>query len=136
MARWLRGAPAWQVSGGASYLQVIDVGAWDNSLMLNFPGQSNDPALSPLSRSICALDRRRDAADAVQPRRRRRPRRGPHHPSPLTRKSADPGSSAITPSDGLDEARGQTSPPAPGSGQSSWRSSRHSEIIVLHCTKE
>jgi penicillin amidase len=22
---------------------VIDVGAWDNSLMLNFPGQSNDP---------------------------------------------------------------------------------------------
>lgn len=43
MARWVRGAPAWQVSGGASYLQVIDVGAWDNSLMLNFPGQSNDP---------------------------------------------------------------------------------------------
>jgi penicillin amidase len=43
MARWLRGAPAWHVSGGASYLQVIDVGAWDNSLMLNFPGQSNDP---------------------------------------------------------------------------------------------
>jgi penicillin amidase len=43
MARWLRGAPAWQVSGGASYLQVIDVGAWDNSLMLNFPGQSGDP---------------------------------------------------------------------------------------------
>ncbi|NYT40749.1 penicillin acylase family protein [Sphingomonas sp. R-74633] len=40
MARWLRG---WAVSGGASYLQVIDVGAWDNSLMLNFPGQSNDP---------------------------------------------------------------------------------------------
>jgi penicillin amidase len=43
MARWLRDAPNWQVSGGASYLQVIDVGAWDNSLMLNFPGQSNDP---------------------------------------------------------------------------------------------
>jgi penicillin amidase len=43
MARWLRSAPAWQVSGGASYLQVIDVGAWDNSLMLNFPGQSNEP---------------------------------------------------------------------------------------------
>ena len=40
MARWLRG---WAVSGGASYLQVIDVGAWDNSLMVNFPGQSNDP---------------------------------------------------------------------------------------------
>jgi len=43
MARWLRRAPAWQVSGGASYLQVIDVGAWDNSLMLNLPGNSNDP---------------------------------------------------------------------------------------------
>ncbi|WP_034156791.1 penicillin acylase family protein [Sphingomonas sp. ERG5] len=43
MARWLRGAPNWQVSGGASYLQVIDVGAWDNSLMLVLPGQSNDP---------------------------------------------------------------------------------------------
>ncbi|MBA2920201.1 penicillin acylase family protein [Sphingomonas sp. MAH-20] len=43
MARWLRDAPGWQVSGGASYLQVIDVGAWDNSVMLNLPGQSNDP---------------------------------------------------------------------------------------------
>ncbi|MDG2534215.1 penicillin acylase family protein [Sphingomonas sp. HITSZ_GF] len=41
MARWL--GAGWRVSGGASYLQVIDVGAWDNSLMLNFPGQSNDP---------------------------------------------------------------------------------------------
>lgn len=40
MARGLRG---WQVGSGASYLQVIDVGAWDNSLMLNLPGQSNDP---------------------------------------------------------------------------------------------
>jgi penicillin amidase len=43
MARGSRGAPAWQVVSGASYLQVIDVGGWDNSLMLNFPGQSNDP---------------------------------------------------------------------------------------------
>lgn len=43
MARWLRDAPDWRVSGGASYLQVIDVGAWDNSVMLNLPGQSNDP---------------------------------------------------------------------------------------------
>ena len=42
MARWVRGG-GWSVSGGASYLQVIDVGAWDNSVMLNFPGQSNDP---------------------------------------------------------------------------------------------
>ncbi|MBW3535702.1 MAG: penicillin acylase family protein, partial [Gemmatimonadetes bacterium] len=28
---------------GASYLQVIDVGDWDNSLYLNLPGQSADP---------------------------------------------------------------------------------------------
>lgn len=43
MARWPRRAPGWGVSGAASYLQVIDVGAWDNSLMSVFPGQSNDP---------------------------------------------------------------------------------------------
>ena len=43
MARWVRDAPGWNTSGGASYVQVIDVGAWDNSLMLNLPGQSNDP---------------------------------------------------------------------------------------------
>ncbi|QAY76201.1 penicillin acylase family protein [Sphingosinicella sp. BN140058] len=43
MARWLRSAPSWAVSGGASYLQVIDVGEWDNSQMINLPGQSNDP---------------------------------------------------------------------------------------------
>ena len=42
-ARWIRDEPSWNLSGGASYLQVIDVGAWDNSLMLNLPGQSNDP---------------------------------------------------------------------------------------------
>src|SRR5205085_11953250 len=42
MARWVRGS-GWSVSGGASYLQVIDVGGWDNSLMLNLPGNSNDP---------------------------------------------------------------------------------------------
>ncbi|RYY47195.1 MAG: penicillin acylase family protein [Sphingomonadales bacterium] len=41
MARGIRGG--WQVGSGASYLQVIDVGAWDNSVMLNLPGQSNDP---------------------------------------------------------------------------------------------
>ncbi len=43
MARWIRGEPSWYTSGGASYLQVIDVGEWDNSVMLNLPGQSNDP---------------------------------------------------------------------------------------------
>ena len=43
MARWLGDGPGWRVGGGASYLQVIDVGDWDKSLMLNLPGQSNDP---------------------------------------------------------------------------------------------
>lgn len=32
--------------GGASYRQVIDVGAWDNSVTLNVPGQSGDPRSS------------------------------------------------------------------------------------------
>ncbi|KQT34615.1 penicillin acylase [Sphingomonas sp. Leaf412] len=44
MARWLGGGPGWRTGGGASYLQVIDVGDWDRSVMLNLPGQSNDPA--------------------------------------------------------------------------------------------
>ncbi len=52
MARWVRGS-GWQVAGGASYLQVIDVGAWDNSLMLNLPGNSNDPR-SPHYRDLYA----------------------------------------------------------------------------------
>ena len=43
MARWLGDGPSWRTGGGASYIQVIDVGGWDNSLMLNLPGQSNDP---------------------------------------------------------------------------------------------
>lgn len=43
MARGSRDGPGFQVGSGASYLQVIDVGAWDNSLMIVFPGQSNDP---------------------------------------------------------------------------------------------
>ena len=43
MARWIAGEPSWYTSGGASYIQVIDVGEWNNSLMLNLPGQSNDP---------------------------------------------------------------------------------------------
>ncbi len=50
MARWIRG-DGWQVSGGASYLQVIDVGAWDNGLFLNLPGNSNDPR-SPSYRNL------------------------------------------------------------------------------------
>ena len=52
MARWLRGN-GWNISGGASYLQAINVGAWDNSLMLNLPGNSNDPR-SPHYRDLYA----------------------------------------------------------------------------------
>ena len=52
MARWVRGN-AWTVSGGASYLQAIDVGGWDNSLFLNLPGNSNDPR-SPHYRDLYA----------------------------------------------------------------------------------
>ena len=44
MARWLGGGPGWRVAGGASYLQAIDVGNWDGSVMLNLPGQSNEPS--------------------------------------------------------------------------------------------
>ncbi|WP_122040297.1 penicillin acylase family protein [Asaia bogorensis] len=48
MARWydpghVKDNP-YAVTGGASFLMVCDVGAWDNSLFLNFPGQSGDPA--------------------------------------------------------------------------------------------
>ncbi|MFC3712951.1 penicillin acylase family protein [Sphingoaurantiacus capsulatus] len=52
MARWVRRG-GWNVSGGASYLQVIDVGAWDNSLFLNLAGNSNDPR-SPHYRDLYA----------------------------------------------------------------------------------
>lgn len=43
MARWLGSGPGWNVGGGASYLQAIDVGNWDNSVYLFLAGQSNDP---------------------------------------------------------------------------------------------
>lgn len=42
-ARWVATGRGYRTSGGASYLQVIDVGNWDNSLYLNLPGQSADP---------------------------------------------------------------------------------------------
>ncbi|WP_084579959.1 penicillin acylase family protein [Sphingomonas azotifigens] len=53
MARWLGSGPDWRVGGGASYLEVIDVGDWDRSVMLNLPGQSNDPR-SPHARDQVA----------------------------------------------------------------------------------
>lgn len=43
-ARWVAATRGYRVSGGASYLQVIDVGNWDASRYLNLPGQSADPA--------------------------------------------------------------------------------------------
>ncbi|WP_259648894.1 penicillin acylase family protein [Gluconacetobacter liquefaciens] len=47
MARWYSpqagGDHAYAATGGASYLMVCDVGDWDQSLFLNFPGQSADP---------------------------------------------------------------------------------------------
>ncbi|MFT8473130.1 penicillin acylase family protein [Acetobacter persici] len=53
MARWYnlnlshraleQGRNPYAVTGGASYLMVCDVGAWDHSLFLNFPGQSALP---------------------------------------------------------------------------------------------
>ena len=43
MARWYRDQSSANVTGGAAYSMVLDVGAWDNSLALNMPGQSGDP---------------------------------------------------------------------------------------------
>lgn len=42
-ARWVPPGGGFRTAGGASYLQVIDVGDWDESLYLNLPGQSADP---------------------------------------------------------------------------------------------
>jgi penicillin amidase len=39
---------------GASYRQVVDVGEWDRSVVLNSPGQSGDPA-SPHYRDLFPL---------------------------------------------------------------------------------
>jgi penicillin amidase len=43
MATW-DGRDAYHVTGGASVRMVLDVGAWDNSRIINTPGQSGDPA--------------------------------------------------------------------------------------------
>lgn len=43
MARGINPRRGYNVSHGASYLLVADVGAWDNSRFLLLPGQSNDP---------------------------------------------------------------------------------------------
>jgi penicillin amidase len=36
--------PDFTQSSGASFRLVVDVGAWDNSLAMNSPGQSGDPS--------------------------------------------------------------------------------------------
>ena len=43
MATW-DGRDAYHVTGGASVRMVLDVGGWDNSRIINTPGQSDDPA--------------------------------------------------------------------------------------------
>ncbi|MFE9337937.1 penicillin acylase family protein [Streptomyces sp. NPDC007063] len=35
--------PDFRQNAGASFRMVVDVGAWDNSLAMNSPGQSGDP---------------------------------------------------------------------------------------------
>lgn len=72
MARGFNAKRGFQVSHGASYLFVADVGAWDNSRFLLLPGQSADPrspryrdfyprwlagAMQPLWFSEAAVDR-------------------------------------------------------------------------------
>ncbi|MGQ3017639.1 penicillin acylase family protein [Phenylobacterium sp.] len=44
----------YQVVSGASFRMVLDVGAWDNSVAINTPGQSGDPA-SPHYRDLFPL---------------------------------------------------------------------------------
>jgi penicillin amidase len=82
MARWVPPGQSWRTTGGASYLQVIDVGAWDNSLFLNLPGQSIDPRLPhhrdhyapwiagdmlPMLFSRAAVDARAERRTMLQP---------------------------------------------------------------------
>ena len=43
MARWWASAARPQVTGGAAFRAVIDVGNWDASRVINSPGQSGDP---------------------------------------------------------------------------------------------
>lgn len=76
MARWYRPGGSFTVAGGASYLMVVDVGGWDNSVFLNLPGQSADPRsphrqdlyapwiagqMQPLLFSAAAVDRHASA---------------------------------------------------------------------------
>jgi penicillin amidase len=44
----------YRLSNGASFRMVVDVGQWDNSVAINTPGQSGDPA-SPHYRDLAPL---------------------------------------------------------------------------------
>ena len=64
MARGFNARRSFNVSHGASYLFVADVGAWDNSRFLLLPGQSADPR-SPRYRDLYPLMARGDDAAFV-----------------------------------------------------------------------
>ncbi|MGH6652055.1 MAG: penicillin acylase family protein [Sphingopyxis sp.] len=83
MARGFNARRSFNVSHGASYLFVADVGAWDNSRFLLLPGQSADPrspryrdfyplwlagAMQPLWFSKAAVDRHAAARMTLTPR--------------------------------------------------------------------
>src|SRR5207249_6497935 len=38
------GGPGFSQTAGASFREILDVGAWDNSLAVSAPGQSGEPA--------------------------------------------------------------------------------------------
>jgi penicillin amidase len=44
----------YQLSSGASFRMIVDVGQWDNSVAINTPGQSGDPS-SPHYRDLAPL---------------------------------------------------------------------------------
>ena len=82
MARGFNARRNFDVSHGASYLFVADVGAWDNSRFLLLPGQSADPrspryrdfyplwlagTMQPLWYSKAAVDRHAAARLVLEP---------------------------------------------------------------------
>jgi hypothetical protein len=54
MARWYNDLPAANVTGGAAFSMVLDVGEWDNSLVLNMPG--NQATLEVRTIVTCTSD--------------------------------------------------------------------------------
>ncbi|HXW79869.1 MAG TPA: penicillin acylase family protein, partial [Acidimicrobiales bacterium] len=62
-------APDFAQIGGATFRMVLDVGQWDNSLAMNAPGQSGDPA-SPHYCDLLAMWARDEAFPLVYSRQR------------------------------------------------------------------